>query len=291
MIRAVTNSPSGWPIPENSEASVDHRVRMLTCGVEWDALRTPEKLALPVLARLLADADDCGQLGPVLRDERSSTVYWLVTTGHTATYPDGCLLRSTGAWLAVPNPINPHSKLAWLHLPARPAFTPPPWLAAAPETSKPTPIRTWGPHDQHSHLAPHLHLLRPAHRRHSAPTPPRPPRLRARRSGPPRLLRDAPHHAPHRSRDQRRGHNMTGHPDDEAFLDGLDFRSTYIRRCCDRCEHRAPTVVISHIEGSSGPGYEVRNCRPCIALYLARGRAQARSQGLVFVPSMPTASL
>jgi hypothetical protein len=131
MNEAVTNSPSGWLIPDGSTASVDHRVRMLACGVTWDALRTPEALALPVLAELLADPDDRTLLGPVLQDGRSGTVHWLITPGHTATYPDGCLLRSTGAWLAVPNPINPHSKLAWLHLPEPGTLTPPPWLAAA----------------------------------------------------------------------------------------------------------------------------------------------------------------
>jgi len=44
--------------------------------------------------------------------------------------PDGCLLRTAGDWLAVPNPINPHSKLAWLHMPVQPTFTPP-WLASS----------------------------------------------------------------------------------------------------------------------------------------------------------------
>jgi len=130
MIRAVSRSPSGWLIPDDPSASRDARVRLLACGVDWDALRTPEALALPVLARLLSHAGDCALLGPVLRDERSCTVHWIIAPDHTATYPDGCLLRTAGDWLAVPNPINPHSKLAWLHMPVQPTFTPP-WLASS----------------------------------------------------------------------------------------------------------------------------------------------------------------
>lgn len=133
MIRSVAASPAGWLIPDDDTrpTSVDARVRLLACGVAWDALRTPEALALPVLHRLLADAEDRALLGPVLRDERSATVHWLISPGHSATWPDGCVLRGTGAWLAIPNPANPHSKIAWLHMPADPIVTSPPWLAAA----------------------------------------------------------------------------------------------------------------------------------------------------------------
>jgi len=133
MIDAVTRSPSGWLIPDDHTRppSLDARVRLLECGVTWDALRTPEALALPVLHLLLTDEDDRLLVGPVLQDERSSTVHWLISPGHTATWPDRCVLRGKGAWLAIPNPANPHSKLHWLHTPATPIITAPPWLAKA----------------------------------------------------------------------------------------------------------------------------------------------------------------
>lgn len=81
---------------------------------------------------------------------------------------------------------------------------------------------------------------------------------------------------------------MSGaHPDDRAFLDGLSWETELLRRYCDRCEHQAPTVSVGHIEGGSGPGYEIRNCRECIALYLARARKLAMKARAVFVPTLP----
>jgi hypothetical protein len=139
--------PVDWLVPDSATVSPDRRIRMLPAGVLWDVLRTPEDLALPVLARLLADEDDRALLGPVLRDERARTVHWLVSRGHTAgtapVWPEGCALRGVGGWLAVPSPKNPHSKLAWLHLPEPGTLTPPPWLAAALA-------------DQHATTDPHL---------------------------------------------------------------------------------------------------------------------------------------
>lgn len=137
MIDAVTRSPSGWLIPDDSTraTSVDARVRMLACGGTWDALRTPEELALPVLGRLRAHRTDRNQLGPVLHDKRSGSVYWLISRGHTAgdvaVWPEGCVVLGASHWLAVPNPANPHSKLIWLHMSKPGVLTGPPWLAAA----------------------------------------------------------------------------------------------------------------------------------------------------------------
>jgi hypothetical protein len=137
MIEAVTNSPSGWLIPGDSEASVDRRVRMLACGNAWDALRTPENLALPVVVKLLGRRTDRNQLGPVLHNGITRTVYWLVTPGHTDTWPEDCVLLGANHWITVPNPANAHRKLTWLHMPPAPTptraptFTPPLWLAVA----------------------------------------------------------------------------------------------------------------------------------------------------------------
>jgi len=117
-----------WLEPEGSTLSPDRRVRLLPAGVLWDALQVPEARALPVLHRLLADEHDRALLGPVLRDERTKQVHWLVSPGHTATWPDGCRLLTSG-WLAVP---GQHCKrLSWLHLPEPGILTGAPWLAAA----------------------------------------------------------------------------------------------------------------------------------------------------------------
>lgn len=80
---------------------------------------------------------------------------------------------------------------------------------------------------------------------------------------------------------------MSAHPADEAFLDGLVFRVSRMRRYCDRCEHLAPTLVVGCIETASGPGYEIRHCRGCVALYLARARALAEQRGEAFAPALP----
>ena len=80
---------------------------------------------------------------------------------------------------------------------------------------------------------------------------------------------------------------MTGHPQDEAFLDTLVFNFTLIRRCCDRCARQAPTVVVGSIEQSSGPGYDIRHCRNCVAICLSRARALAVRAGRTYEPAIP----
>jgi hypothetical protein len=56
---------------------------------------------------------------------------------------------------------------------------------------------------------------------------------------------------------------MTGHPDDEAFLDTLPFDSAGWL-CCTRCDDPA-----------------------AIGVHLARARAAAQGRGQRFTPSMP----
>jgi hypothetical protein len=44
---------------------------------------------------------------------------------------------------------------------------------------------------------------------------------------------------------------------------------------CARCDApRVKTMAVGHIEGNSGPGYEVRFCRACVLLVLAGARAE-----------------
>jgi hypothetical protein len=78
---------------------------------------------------------------------------------------------------------------------------------------------------------------------------------------------------------------MSGHPADEAFLDALVFKVSSTRGHCDRCSHPAPTVVIGYVETGSGGGYDVRHCRGCVGIYLARARAE--QCGAAFQPALP----
>ena len=114
--------------PDGGDDSHDFRVLKLPCGSLWDVLRTDARLALPVLLQLHDDEDDLAMLGPVLYDGRTETVYWLISPGHTANWPEDCELLTTGDWLTVPNTGEPH-RLVWLHMPAKPIVTAPPWLA------------------------------------------------------------------------------------------------------------------------------------------------------------------
>lgn len=79
---------------------------------------------------------------------------------------------------------------------------------------------------------------------------------------------------------------MTGHPDDETFLDTLVFTMPPGRSCCDRCDHPAETTVVGSIDSSSGPGYDIRHCRGCVGVHLARARAAAEGRGTAFTPSV-----
>ena len=79
----------------------------------------------------------------------------------------------------------------------------------------------------------------------------------------------------------------TPHADDAVFLDALPWATPSLRRYCARCDRQAPTVTVGHIEGGSGPGYDIRHCRGCVALHLADGRRTADAAGLEFVPRLP----
>jgi hypothetical protein len=77
------------------------------------------------------------------------------------------------------------------------------------------------------------------------------------------------------------------HVDDTALLDALDWVKSSWQPCCDRCGHRAATVVIGWVDSGSGPGYDVRNCRRCVGLYLTRARKAAEQRGKAYTPALP----
>lgn len=77
---------------------------------------------------------------------------------------------------------------------------------------------------------------------------------------------------------------MTAHPGDEAFLDSLPWDASW---GCEHVEHLGPTVAVGHVEACSGPGFELRHCRGCVGLYLARARALAEQRGEAFAPALP----
>ena len=112
------------------------------CGRAWDALETPEDLALPVLVRLHAADRDRPHLGPVMHDADARIVYWLLRPGSGGAYPDGCLFLPSGAWLPLPHPQRSARSLAWLYLPDTETLTAPAWLAAALTHSGGDPVRS-----------------------------------------------------------------------------------------------------------------------------------------------------
>lgn len=131
MLTAVRTLPWTWLLPPGVQAGPDRAVVIAKCGRAWDALETPEDLALPVLMRLHADDRDRPHLGPVLHDADARTVYWLLRPGSSADYPDGCRLLLPETWLPLPHPQRSARSLAWLYLPDTDTLTAPAWLAAA----------------------------------------------------------------------------------------------------------------------------------------------------------------
>jgi hypothetical protein len=126
----VAAAPGIQPGPERPVVTVQ-------TGGAWDALCTPQELALPVLVKAHADDHDRQILGPVLHDADARTVYWLLQPGSNDTYPDGCRLLPSGTWLPLPHPQRLARSLAWLYLPEPDTLTPPAWLTAA--LTHPTP--------------------------------------------------------------------------------------------------------------------------------------------------------
>ena len=123
---------STWLLNERSRQPSGSSTMLLAAGYGWDAVRTPEDLGLATAERLLADARDCGLLGPVLHSRRSHHVHWLIRAGSTADYPDGCQHLGVGSVIAAPGDHAVHpDTVRWLHLPDAGVLTPAAWLAAA----------------------------------------------------------------------------------------------------------------------------------------------------------------
>ena len=134
MLTATGSHPWTWLLPDGVQASPDRPVTIVQAGRAWDALCTPEQLALPVLVQLHSDDHDRAQLGPVLHDADARSVYWLLRPGSGDAYPDGCRLLPPGTWLPLPHPQRSARSLAWLYLPPPDTLTSPAWLAAALNT-------------------------------------------------------------------------------------------------------------------------------------------------------------
>lgn len=72
------------------------------------------------------------------------------------------------------------------------------------------------------------------------------------------------------------------HPDDEALLERLTFSRPHSRPNCDRCKKVAVTAIVMMVQGNSGPGWDVRYCRPCVAIRFVTCR---RLGGRGYVPA------
>ena len=113
---ALGHNPTwAWLLPTGPPCAPDCRSQIVPCGRRWDAIRTPEHIARPIVDRLRLHSQE--QLGPVLCDTSLDIVYWLVTLGASSDYPAGSRLLTPGTWLTLPNPARSHPSLVWLHLP------------------------------------------------------------------------------------------------------------------------------------------------------------------------------
>ncbi|MFC1437632.1 hypothetical protein ABUW04_05115 [Streptacidiphilus sp. N1-10] len=80
--------------------------------------------------------------------------------------------------------------------------------------------------------------------------------------------------------------NEDPHPDDAAFLNSIAFTSTYLRRYCDRCKFERHTTIVGGIEAGTGPGWDIRFCRPCLTSVLANTRRLADNSD--HLPALPS---
>ncbi|MGW3247219.1 hypothetical protein [Streptomyces sp. NPDC001070] len=96
-----------WELAKN-------RVMLLPAGVEWDAVRIPERPGHEILARL---QDGAAPVGPVMWDRRCGFLYILVPPGSEDVWsPLGLRFLTRGGWLAAADPRRParHPAL-WLY--------------------------------------------------------------------------------------------------------------------------------------------------------------------------------
>jgi hypothetical protein len=127
----------GWLLPGAQRDPLDRSFVLLAVGTpKVHALRTPQALALPVLARFLADPADRLLVGAVLLHPVTETVYWWIRAGATSSYPPECRLLNRKA--SIPAPTGNRLSAArcriarWLHLPEDPrVLTGPSFLASA----------------------------------------------------------------------------------------------------------------------------------------------------------------
>jgi hypothetical protein len=105
---------------------------LLAVGHDWDAVRTPEALALPVVQQLMARESDQRRLGPILHCRNTHRVYFLVRTGSDSRYPKDCRLMTEGSWVAAPRRRRlPADSVRWLHLPEPGLLSSAAWIATA----------------------------------------------------------------------------------------------------------------------------------------------------------------
>lgn len=119
-----------WLAPTRAVPSGADAVDLWPAGAGWDAVVTPLDLGGPVLDRLASCPDDRQLLGPVLVDDGSAVLYWLVAPGASDDYPDQARLLGQGSWVGVPVSVDA-TAVRWAHLPDTEQLTPPAWLAVA----------------------------------------------------------------------------------------------------------------------------------------------------------------
>jgi hypothetical protein len=77
---------------------------------------------------------------------------------------------------------------------------------------------------------------------------------------------------------------------DHVEVNAMPLRNTEssgcgLRRYCDRCKKERHTVIVGGIEAGTGPGWDIRFCRPCLAVVLADARRLAGNGD--HIPALP----